>query len=468
MDIKLSFLGAARNVTGSRYMLEIGNVRLLIDCGLYQEREFRGRNWSPFPVPPQSIDAVLLTHSHIDHCGLIPKLVREGFRGKIHCVAASADIAEIMLLDSARIQQEDADFKKRRHEREGRQGSFAEVPLYTVEDAEASLSLLSPVRYQEPVDLGNGIQATFHDAGHVFGSSMINITIIQKGDRRNLVFSGDVGRRNMPIIRNPSLFDEADYVLVESTYGNRLHESPSEIGAALAEVVHSTVEAGGNIIVPTFALERAQEVIYYLNGLLGEGNIPNLRVFLDSPMAVRITEVFKRYPQLYDKEMRKLLYEGESPFDYPGLTMVRTADESKALNHLKGTSIIMAGSGMCTGGRVKHHLVSNISRRDSTVMFVGYQAVDTLGRHIVDGARSVRILGQERLVRARIAQIQGFSAHADRDELFEWVAALKTSPRHVFVVHGEAQTALSFRGFIKEKTGWEVSAPEYGQEVRLE
>ncbi|MFC1919368.1 MBL fold metallo-hydrolase RNA specificity domain-containing protein [Chloroflexota bacterium] len=468
MDIKLAFWGAARNVTGSRYLLEVGDNRLLVDCGLYQEREYRARNWDTFPVSPQSIDAVLLTHSHIDHCGLLPKLVRDGFKGKIYCVEASADIAEIMLMDSARLQTEDAEFKRRRHEREGRKGPFPEIPLYTVGDAESTIPLLSPVRYKEQVTLGDGIQAIFHNAGHVFGSSMIEVTISQGGDTRRLLFSGDVGRRNMPIIKDPSFFEEADYIIVESTYGDRLHESPTDIGHILGEVVHSTIQAGGNIIIPSFALERAQEVLFYLSRLLGEGDIPHLMVFLDSPMAINITEVFKNHPGLYDREMKGLVSDGDSPFEYPGLVMTRTADESKALNRLRGTSIIIAGSGMCTGGRIKHHLVSNISRRESTIMFVGYQAIGTLGRQIVEGAKKVRILGQKYNVRARITQIQGFSAHADKNELFDWLTVLKRPPRHVFVTHGEPEVIQVFSDYIREKTGWGVSAPEYGHGVRLE
>ena len=468
MHIKLSFLGAAKNVTGSRYRLEVNNTRLLVDCGLYQEREYRSRNWDPFPTPPHTIDAVLLTHAHIDHCGLLPKLVRDGFRGKIYCTAATSDIAEIMLLDAAKLQEEDAAFKTRRHEREGRKGPFPEVPLYTVDDAKAALPLFSPVRYGEAIQIGDDIKATFYDAGHVLGASMITVSVTQAEEERTILFSGDVGRWNRPILKDPTIFTEADYVLVESTYGDRLHEDSTEIGNRLVEVVNSTLGAGGNLVVPSFALERSQEILYYMNELLVKRRIPQLMVFLDSPMAVSITEIFERHPDLYDTEMTKLVSLNRSPFDLPGLKMVRTVDESKAINYIRGSAMIVAGSGMCTGGRIKHHLVTNISRPESTILFVGYQAVGTLGRQIVDGAEKVRILGQHYPIRARIAQIQGFSAHADRNELLRWLSGLRRAPKHVFITHGEPEVAEGFSRLLREKTGWDTSVPEYRAEVLLE
>ena len=467
MRIKLSFLGAARNVTGSRYLLETDNTRLLVDCGLYQEREFRSRNWEPFPIPPSTLDAVLLTHAHVDHCGLIPKLVGDGFRGRIYCTEATSEIAQIILLDSAQLQEEDAEFKRRRHERENRRGPFPEIPLYTVDDAKASFPLFSPVKYGAPAQIGNGVEATFYDAGHVLGSSMIKVEMSQGGEKRTIIFSGDVGRWDRPILRDPNVFSKTDYIVVESTYGNRVH-APADISDSLADIVNSTYKAGGNIIVPSFALERTQEVLYYLNDLLIEDRIPHLMVFLDSPMATNITEVFKHHSELFDQEMIKLLRHNKSPFDFPGFKMVQTVDESKSLNHIAGTVLIIAGSGMCTGGRVKYHLVSNISRRESTILFVGYQAIGTLGRHIVDGAKQVRILGQQYPVRARIAQIHGFSSHADRDELLRWLSGLIIAPKHLFVVHGEANVAEQFGEFLREKTGWKVSVPGCETEALLE
>ena len=468
MHIKLNFLGAAQNVTGSRYLVEANNLRFLVDCGLCQERECSNRNWEPFPVSPDTLDAVLLTHAHLDHCGLLPKLVREGFHGRIFCTDATADIVKIMLMDSAKIQEEDAAYKKKRHKRERRKGPHPEVPLYTSDDAKACFPLLSPVRYGESVDIGNDISATFHDAGHVLGSSMILVRVNQNGESRSVLFSGDVGRWEKPILRDPTLFEEADYVLVESTYGDRLHEDSETIGKQLADVINSTVQARGNMLVPSFALERSQEVLYYLNTLLIERRIPRLLVFLDSPMAVSITDVFNEHPELYDSEMMELIRKGSSPFDHPGLTMVRTVAQSKAINNVFGSTMIIAGSGMCTGGRIKHHLVTNISRSESSILFVGYQAVGTLGRIILDGAQKVRLMGKEYPVRARVSQINGFSAHADRDELFRWLSSLKKSPKHIFVVHGEPEAARKFADFINMKTGWNTSVPEYGQESILD
>jgi len=468
LQIKLGFFGGAYNVTGSRYLLEANNIRLLVDCGLYQERKLKYRNWEPFTIPPSSLDAVLLTHAHIDHCGLLPKLVREGFRGRIYCTTATSEIAQIILLDSAHLQEEDAEFKRRRHEREKRKGPFPEIPLYTTDDAKASFPLFTPVSYEETVLLGEGIKATFHDAGHVLGSSMIKITVSQQGESRTILFSGDVGRWDRPILRDPSIFSEIDYVIVESTYGDRIHQEPPDIGESLAEIINSTFRAGGNIIVPSFALQRSQEILYHMNELLMENQIPHITVFLDSPMAISITEVFKRHSELFDKEMSRRIRQNKSPFDFPSLKMVQTADESKALNHISGTIMIIAGSGMCTGGRVKHHLVTNITRPESTILFVGYQAIGTLGRQILDGVKRVRILGRQYPVRARIAQIHGLSAHADRNELFQWISGLSSAPRRVFVVHGEPQTVKQFGQFLREKTGWEISTPEYETETFLE
>ena len=466
--IKLSFLGAAQNVTGSRFLVEANGLRVLVECGLYQERQLRGRNWEPFPVPPKSIDAVLLTHAHLDHCGLLPKLVAEGFAGKIHCTAATSEIARITLLDSAHIQEEDAAYKKKRHRREGRKGPYPEVPLYTTKDAQACNSRFSAAPYAEPVQIGEGLEASFYDAGHIFGSSMICLRVACNGESRTILFSGDVGRRNMPIIEDPTRFDRADYVLIESTYGDRVHDTPPDIQEALAEIINQTADAGGNLLIPAFSIERSQDLLYHLNELFMQERIPELRVFLDSPMAINVTKVFERHPELFDEEMRELIRRKASPFHMRALKMTRTAKESKQINTTRGTNIIIAGSGMCTGGRIKHHLVNNITRPESTVLFVGYQASGTLGRHIINGAEEVRIHGKSYPVRARIERLHGFSAHADREELYHWLAGLKTPPRGVFVVHGEQSSALAFGEFLRAKTGWNVTVPAYEDEAVLD
>jgi metallo-beta-lactamase family protein len=468
MQIKLQFLGAAQNVTGSRHLLEANGTRVLVDCGLYQERQLQARNWDPFPVSPKSIDAVLLTHAHLDHCGLLPKLVKEGFCGKICCTPATAEIAKIILLDAAKIQEEDAEHKRKRHEKQGRKGPYPEVPLYTTEDAEGCFPLFSHVRYRESINLGNGIEATFYDAGHVLGSSIIRAKVRQDGQERIILFSGDIGRPDRPIVCDPTVFDYADYVLIESTYGDRIHEEVADVEKTMGKVINAAIKAGGNIIVPSFALERSQEVLYYINELRQKNMIPELKVFLDSPMASRITKVFQNHPELYDKKMTDFVKRHKSPFDLPGLQMAGTADESKAINYIKGTIMVIAGSGMCTGGRVKHHLVNNISRPNNTIMFVGYQAIGTLGRSIVDGVKEVRILGEKRSVKAKIIRIHGFSAHADRNELLDWLRELEAPPRGVFVVHGETESARSFGNYARKQTGWQISVPDYQDQIVLD
>jgi len=468
MKIKLRFLGAAQNVTGSRHLLEANGAKILVDCGLYQERQLKSRNWDPFVIPPESIDAVLLTHAHLDHCGLLPKLVREGFKGKIYCTAATSEIAQIILLDSAHLQEEDAEFKRKRHEREGRKGPYPEIPLYTADEAKASFQHFKSVQYNQPVQIAERVQANFYDAGHVLGSSMIKVKVSSNGQQTSVLFSGDIGRPDRPIVKDPSCIDEADYVLVESTYGDRVHQKQEDAKKMIADVINSTKKAGGNIVIPSFALERSQEVLYYINELLLADAIPPLTVFLDSPMASRITKVFQKHRELYDKEMTEYIRQNESPFNFPELKITGTTEQSKEINKIKESSIIIAGSGMCTGGRVKHHLVNNITRPECTIMFVGYQAVGTLGRRIVNGEKKVRILGQEYQVKAKVVQIGGFSSHADKDELLKWIKCLNKPPKKIFVVHGESDSAISFGDYIREKTGWKVAVPKYQDEIVLD
>ena len=352
--------------------------------------------------------------------------------------------------------------------REGRKGPYPEIPLYTTADAEATFPLFSPVEYGQTVEIAPGIEATFSDAGHVLGSSMIKLRIIQGEEKRSIVFSGDIGRWDRPMLNDPRMFRHTDYIVMESTYGDRKHEGTKEIDGELEEIVKAAFDRGGNIIVPSFALQRTQEILYYLNVLLLKKRIPLMDVYLDSPMAIKITEVYKRYADLFDQDMKELIRNHQSPFDFPGLKMTETVGESKKINEIKGTIMIIAGSGMCTGGRVKHHLVNNISRPECTVLFVGYQANGTLGRHILDGAKTVRIHGQQHPVRARIDRIEGFSAHADRDELFKWLSKLSVHPKRIFITHGETNSADEFAKFLKESTDYETLVPDYATTVRLE
>ncbi|MBI2957233.1 MAG: MBL fold metallo-hydrolase [Chloroflexi bacterium] len=466
--MRLIFLGAARNVTGSRFLLENNGVRLLVDCGLYQEREFAARNWDPFPASPNTIDAVLLTHAHLDHCGLLPKLVREGFRGRIMCTEATAELIRITLMDSAHIQEEDALIKKKRHQREGRVAPYPEIPLYTARDAESVFRLIQPVRYGDEFSLAKGMSACYYDAGHVLGSAMVVLRLKERNETRTLLFSGDVGRPDEPILENPTVFRHADYVFVESTYGDRLHESREAGIDQLAEAINATVGSGGHLIVPSFALERSQDLLYYVNRLQLEGRAPRLKVYLDSPMAVSVTKVFERHPELFDREMSRLVQGGKSPFAFPGLKLVSTVEDSKAMHDLPGPHMVIAGSGMCNAGRVKHHLANDISNPKNTVLFVGFQAAGTLGRQIADGAREVRIFGESHAVRGRIVQIHGFSAHSDKEELLRWLSNIKRNPNRTFVVHGEEESALRFADSIRDRLKWTADVPRYREEAILE
>ena len=457
MQFHLSFFGAAQNVTGSQYLLQANGKNILIDCGLYQEHDLKERNWADFKFPPAELDAVVLTHAHLDHCGLLPRLVTAGFQGPIYCTRATADIAQIVLQDCAKINEEDAEFKRKRHEKEGRQGPYPEIPLYTLEEANAVTPLFKTCNFNEKLTLGEGLTLEFVCVAHILGAAFLRFTITQKDQTRTILFSGDVGRKDMPILEDPSPIGQADYVVVESTYGDRLHGLQADIPNELADIINDTVARGGNLIIPSFAIERTQELIYFLAQLVHENKIPHLRTFIDSPMAVKVSDVFKRHPYLFDQDTVEL----SRKIRLPGLTMVRSQSDSKTINHITGSAIIIAGAGMCTGGRIKHHLAHHIGNRANTVLFVGYQAENTLGRDILDGHKHVRIFGEECPVKAKIAKITGFSAHADKQELCDWLETNQTKPRHVFVTHGEVRASHAFARLLKQKYGWVATVPKY-------
>ena len=465
--MKLQFLGADRQVTGSQYYLKTEGARILIDCGMFQERDFLDRNWNALPVRPRDIDAVLLTHAHIDHCGLLPKLVQEGFRGPILATSPTADLVELLLRDSAEIQAEDVAFKKKRHRKEGRRGKFPERPLYTLHDVERTLPQLKRIAYGRAFPLNGNLTAVFHEAGHILGSAMIELVDQENGSSRRLIFTGDMGQTDKPFVRDPTHFAQADYVVLESTYGDRVHQNHGHIETQLADVIGRATSEGGKVIIPIFAVERAQELIYYLSRLVHTHRIASIPIYLDSPMAADVNEVFIRYSDWFDPEMRRKIQSGQAPLQFPGLTTVRSVEQSKAINAKKGPAIIMATNGMCTAGRIKHHLAQYIDRPECTIAFVGYQARGTLGRQILDGSKEIRLLGRSRIVRAAVAEIAGFSGHADREQLLTWLRHFAKPPQRLFITHGEEEAALSFARIIRNEMQWNVVVPEYQQIIEL-
>ncbi|HYG59759.1 MAG TPA: MBL fold metallo-hydrolase, partial [Symbiobacteriaceae bacterium] len=413
--MQLTFLGASGMVTGACYLLEAGGLRLLVDCGMFQGKE-EGLNRKPFGFHPGSLDGVILTHAHIDHSGRLPLLRKQGFSRPIYTHPATADLAAIMLMDSAHIQEADAERENRKGRRAGR---HLVEPLYTQNDARAVVNLFRPIPYGQLVRLNDSVEIRLQDAGHILGSAIVEVfETDDKGRTVKLVFSGDLGQPHRPILRDPALIDEADYLVMESTYGNREHEPLESTRAALAEVIRSTISRGGNVVIPAFAVGRTQEVLYQLNALAEEGQLPRrLKVVLDSPLAIAATEVTARHREVYDEAAANRVHDGDDPFSFPGLVMSHTADDSRALNESKEPMVIISASGMCEAGRVLHHLKHNLWRPDSTILFVGYQAEGTLGRRILQGAAPVRILGEEVAVRARIESLPGLSAHADQAQL---------------------------------------------------
>jgi metallo-beta-lactamase family protein len=462
--LKISFHGAARDVTGSCHLVECAGRRILIDCGLYQGgRELVEENAEPFGFDAAGIDHLLLTHAHLDHCGRIPLLVKRGFRGEIVTTAASRELARLVLLDAGHLQEEEARWQARKTTRHGKHGESAE-PLYTVLDALNSFEHFGrTVVYGRQLDLAPGVRVTFVDAGHILGSACVYLEIEDEGRRHRLLFSGDLGNAGRPLLRDPATPPPADVVIMETTYGDRLHKPIAPSVEELYAVITATFGRGGNVIIPTFALERAQEILYFLRAGVEAGHLPrSMQVFLDSPMAISATAIFEHHPECYDAETAALFRAGHDPLGLPGLHFTRETQESIAINRIGGGAVIMAGSGMCTGGRVRHHLKHTLWRDDSSVIFVGYAARGTLARIILDGATHVRLFGEQIPVRASIHTINGFSAHADQAELLAWHRQIGAPT--TFLVHGEEGTMRRFAGYLKE-TRVEMPAPHQAFEL---
>jgi metallo-beta-lactamase family protein len=433
---------------------------MLVDCGMQQGEG--AENGAAFAFAPAEIAYLFVTHAHIDHSGLVPKLVKDGFRGKIITTAATADLLEIMLYDSAHIQEKEAEWKNRKAARQGKDADY--TPLYTTEDVAAAIPFFVRKEYDETAHLGNGVRYTFLDAGHILGSGTFELWYQDSAVEKKIVFSGDIGKKGNPIIADPEYTTSADYVVMESTYGNRFHKGMKESIDELVEAIKVTFKRGGNVLMPAFAVGRTQDLLYIFNTLVREKRLPPLEIFVDSPLAERATNIYLSHPEYFDEEAQKLkkILHG----DGIRLHFTKSIEESQAINKIKSGAIIMAGSGMCEGGRIAHHLKHNLWRPECGIVFTGFQARGTLGRRIVDGASHVHIMGEEIAVRANVYTIGGFSAHADQKELLEWVASFTSRPE-VFIVHGEESTALDFEKIIQEKLGLVTHVPHRGDEYQI-
>ena len=463
--LKLKFCGGAKTVTGSCFLLQTEKTKILVDCGMFQGgKDLRALNYENFPFNPADISALFLTHAHIDHSGLVPKLVKEGFKGKIYASSATADLCRIMLPDSGYIQEMETEWYNRKAIRAGRP---ERRPLYTVDEAYASLDYFIPVDYYKTMALNQEISFCFRDSGHILGSSFIELWVADDKDRIKLAFSGDLGRRRQSIIRDPDILEDTDYLIVEGTYGLRFHEGEEEKERLLKEVINSTLQKGGNIVIPSFAVGRTQELLYIVNKLINKKEIPNLPVYIDSPMAIRTTDLFIKHEEFFDLEMRAAIARGEKPLHFPEAHFTPTVEQSRAINDIEGGIMIISASGMCDAGRIKHHLKHNLWRRESTILFVGYQAQGSLGRTLLEGADQVTIFGEDIRVRARIAAIGGFSAHADQGEIIRWIGKIKEFPSQIILVHGENDPLQNLADIIKKKHGIEVYIPSYLEEVTL-
>jgi metallo-beta-lactamase family protein len=464
--IRVTCLGGAGSVTGSNYLVENDQgKKLLVDCGLFQGgKQTEARNWRRWGFDPKGIHTLFLTHAHIDHSGRIPKLVKDGFRGKIITSPPTAELCQIMLLDSAHVQEMDAEWQTRKNRRKGK---VQVLPLYTTEDAEESLRYFSPVDRDRMITVEPGIKARLRNAGHILGSSILELWVEDEGKEVKIVFSGDLGKQNQLIVKDPHEIFAADYLFIESTYGNRLHRSFEDSKGEFLEAIRYAHSHGEKVIIPAFALERTQEILYLLGEFSRDGALPDIPVYLDSPLAIKATQIFRRNKSYYDEEARAIVEHGFDPFNMPNLHFTPTTEESIAINERAGSAIIIAGNGMCTAGRIKHHLKHNLWRTGASVVIVGFQAQGTTGRRIVDGEKSVKIFREDVAVKARVFTIGGFSAHADQKDLLEWVGHFAESKPQVFVVHGEPTASEALARFTHESFGMEVHIPRWKETLML-
>jgi metallo-beta-lactamase family protein len=461
---RIQFLGATRTVTGSKHLLEVDGYRVLVDCGLFQGlKELRLRNWDPFPIDPASIDSVILTHAHIDHTGFLPKLVREGFAGDVYCTPATDELARILLPDSAHLQEEEAEYSNKKAASKHKPA----LPLYTEEDATEALKLLRSVNYHKPVQLTPKLSFQFVTAGHILGSSFVNLEIeCAGGNRKRMTMTGDIGRYDEPIINDPENVAEADFIVLESTYGDREHPD-IDVKERLAEIINRTASRGGHVLIPAFAVGRSQQLLYLIRALEEENRIPVLPVFIDSPMAVSATRLYLSHKEDHDLEMRELIDAQRNPLATKRFNLARSVQESKNVTATQESSIVISASGMATGGRILHHLRNRLPDERNTVIFVGFQALGTRGRRLVDGESEIKIFGGMVPVRAQIERLENLSAHADYREILRWLGGFKRAPEKVFLVHGEPEASESLRSKIMEKFGWTVEIPDYLQRFEL-
>ncbi len=454
--MKIKFCGATIGVTGSCHLLTTDRHQVLLDCGQFQgNKEMDALNWEPFPFDPEAVEAVILSHAHIDHCGRIPLLVKRGFKGDIYCTDATADLLQVMLLDSAYIHEKDAEWQTKKNARTGKPPV---EPLYTVQDAERSLKLVKPILYDQLVELNDEMKIVFNDAGHILGSAITEIWVTEDDQTSKIVFSGDLGMNDRPILRDPKKIKKADYLIMETTYGGRLHPENSTSIDRLIHIISDTVKRKGSVIIPAFAVGRTQELIYELNMFYEHHPeyhdlLENLNVYIDSPMATTATEVFRKNAQVFDEETKELILSGDNPLDFKNLIFTRSTQESQALNMDRTPKIIISASGMCEAGRIRHHLKHNLWDARNSIVFVGYQAEGTLGRSLIDGVKEVKLFGETIMVAAEIHNLEGFSGHADQNGLLDWLSGFQKIPKQIFLVHGEEQSKIDFAKIVQEKLG---------------